>query len=417
MNILHIGKYYPPCHGGIENFVKDLSEAQVELGHSITVLCHQHSFSLRPTRELHNSIQVIRAPILGRLAFAPLSPSFVGLLYAVQKNNSPDVIHVHLPNLSALVIAFLPGLSQIVVHWHSDVVSAPGISLLRLLYPVYQIFEQRLLQRARRIIVTSRAYLETSRPLAPYSDKCAVIPLGLQLQRMTKPSALPSVREPDRARAINHDQHLHNAGTGSRHVDDGHSIHHDAFWLRIAESRWLVVAVGRFTIYKGFDVLIRAAKLLPHVTFVIVGDGPLWKNMNALARTLGVEQNVLLPGSLANSDLHRLLAECDVFALSSVERTEAFGLVLLEAMHYGKSLITTSVVGSGMSEVNIHGQTGLVVPVGDAQAMAQAIDTLCTNSSLRNTLGSNAHQRLRERFTIGAVAQQVDRLYGSIHSR
>jgi len=92
-------------------------------------------------------------------------------------------------------------------------------------------------------------------------------------------------------------------------------------------------------------------------------------------------------------------------------------LVLLEAMHYGKSLITTSVVGSGMSEVNIHGQTGLVVPVGDAQAMAQAIDTLCTNSSLRNTLGSNAHQRLRERFTIGAVAQQVDRLYGSIHSR
>lgn len=415
MNILHIGKYYPPCHGGIENFVKDLSETQAEQGHSVIVLCHQHSFSLRPAREIQNGIEVIRAPILGRLAFAPLSPGFIGLLYHVQRDHSPDVIHVHLPNLSALAIAFLPRLPQIIVHWHSDVVSAPGISSLRLLYPMYRVFEQKLLRKAQRVIVTSRPYLETSRPLAPYSDKCAVIPLGLQLQRMTKPSALPLARKTNTAKAVDHCQPIHKGGTDSRPADDGeHGTHHDAFRLRIAESRWLAIAAGRFTIYKGFDILIRAAKLLPQVTFAIIGDGPLRKKMHVLRRTLNVEQNVLLPGRLSNRDLHRLMAGCDLFVLPSIARTEAFGLVLLEAMHYGKPLITTDVAGSGMNEVNIHGQTGLVVPVGDVQALAQAIDALCSNSSLRNTLGANAHQRLRERFTIEAVARQIDRLYGGV---
>lgn len=382
MNILHIGKFYPPFHGGMENFLRDLAEAQVERGHRVTVLCHHHQRSVATSQEVHNGVTIIRAPNLGQVAYAPVSPGFTCKAAHFLRTESPDIVHVHLPNLSALFLTFIAKSPPIVIHWHSDVISAPGLSLLRILYPPYRVLEKRLLKRASKIVVTSRDYLDTSTPLAPYRTKCATVPLGLDQKRM----------EP-----------LQKDFRGAEGTE--------LFWALVSKAACLVVAVGRFTIYKGFDFLIQAAARIPQVTVVIVGDGPLREQMISLRKKQGCEQNVLLPGMLSDRELHQLLARCDMCVLPSIERTEAFGLVLLEAMYYAKPLVTTRVPGSGMNMVNIHEQTGLVVPPGDVQALAHAIERLSTNPSLRKELGTNGRQRFEKEFSATSVANQVDMVY------
>ena len=414
LNILHIGKYYPPYHGGIENFLSDLAEAQVAVGHRVTVLCHHHKRALKTTREARNGVKVIRARNLGNIAYAPFSPGFTRAVMSLEKTNSHDLIHVHLPNLSALFLTSCTALPPIVIHWHADVVSAPGMSSLRLLYPFYGILEKKFLARASKIIVTSTDYLETSKPLTPYSKRCRVVPLGLNPRRMTAPCSI---------RRFGHgcvDSGRPSSPSGIQDALDGIRYPTGPFngfeeqktlWDRISGVRCLAVAVGRFTIYKGFDLLVRAASLVPEVTFVIVGDGPLRKRIISLRRHLGVERNVLLPGMLSDRELHLLLGLSDMVILPSIERTEAFGLVLLEAMYYAKPLITTRVPGSGMNMVNTHDETGLVVPPNDIQSLAQAIDRLYSHSLLKDTMGRNAQRRFEEKFTISEVANQIDLVY------
>ena len=102
----------------------------------------------------------------------------------------PDVLHLHLPNTSAFWALKSRRARAIpwVVHWHSDVIG-PGLDAkLKLFYPLYRPFEQALLKRADAVIATSPPYLESSRALQPFRDKCRVIPLGLDPARL-EPSA------------------------------------------------------------------------------------------------------------------------------------------------------------------------------------------------------------------------------------
>jgi len=406
VNILHIGKYYAPYEGGIENFLKDLAVAQAERGHAVTVLCHHHTFAIKPVREMRDQVMVIRAPFLREAAHAPLSPGFTLILSRELKRNPPDLIHVHMPNLSALCLGFMSPLPPMVIHWHADVVSAPGVSLLRLFYPFYKIFEKRLLQKAQRIIATSRAHLQSSRPLAPHKNKCTVVPLGIDARRMQTEW---SRYRKEGAELVPTDAHDPETGTKEkRHVLV------ESFRRRVDQADFLAVAVGRFTIYKGFDILVQAARKIPQITMVIVGEGLLWNDIKALCRRLQVEDSVLLPGKLSSEDLHALMARCSVFVLPSIERTEAFGLVLLEAMYYAKPLITTGVPGSGMSEVNVHESTGLVVPPGDADALAAGIQRLARDPAERKAMGARARTRLQDFFSITMVANGIDMVYADI---
>jgi rhamnosyl/mannosyltransferase len=402
VKILHIGKYYAPYEGGMENFLRDLAEAQRDRGHEVTVLCHHHTFSSRTVREKWGTVTVIRAARFGEIAYAPLSPGFGVLLAELLRRNPPDRIHVHMPNLSAFWLIPSSPVPPVIIHWHSDVVSTRGFSLLRLFYPFYRICERRLLQKANRIIATSRAYLKTSEPLAGCQDKCTVVPLGRDARRMGRP-----------ADGNNPEHRLRTSSDTGNENKKSHSGNQcSSFWKQIEKAEFLVVSVGRFTIYKGFDVLVRAASLIPHVTVAIVGEGRLWGKINALCNDLHVEDSVLLPGKLSDHELHELVARCDAFVLPSIERTEAFGLVLLEAMYHGKPLVTSAVPGSGMNEVNADGETGFVVPTGDPDALAEAVRTLYADPGLKNRMGTCARDRFQQTFSIATVANEIDMVYG-----
>ena len=192
--ILHVGKFCPPFAGGIENFLADLMLAQAEQRETIAALVHDHEpqllrFFTPVQAEMWNCQAIYRVPCYGRLLYAPVSPQFPFWFHRVLQEFQPHLLHLHLPNTSALFALLLSRARRIpwIIHWHADVVSALNTTL-SMAYHAYRPFEQRLLANAHTIIATSPPYLTSSTTLQPWRDKCQVIPLGIDLARLPEPS-------------------------------------------------------------------------------------------------------------------------------------------------------------------------------------------------------------------------------------
>jgi glycosyltransferase involved in cell wall biosynthesis len=132
----------------------------------------------------------------------------------------------------------------------------------------------------------------------------------------------------------------------------------------------IVLGVGRLIYYKGFEHLVRAMGDV-QATALIAGDGPLSGALAAEATRLGVADRVVLLGRVNEADLKACYHACDVFALPSIERSEAFGIVQLEAMACGRPVVNTR-LDSAVPHVSLDGLTGLTVPPGDPAALAAA---------------------------------------------
>jgi rhamnosyl/mannosyltransferase len=256
---------------------------------------------------------------------------------------------------------------------------------LKLLYPAYRPLEQALLRRAAVVIATSPPYLDSSRALAPWRDKCRVIPLGLDAGRVDA-----DIGESEQQ--------------GNDKADSGD-------WP--GDRRLRVLALGRLTRYKGMQVLIRAATEVPDVAVNIIGSGTERRRLQrAIPSTDGERIRVL--GSLDDAARNRLLASCDLLCLPSINRAEAFGVALLEAMASGKPVIATRVPGSGMDWVVEEGRTGWMVDPGHERALGRLLQQLVSNRSRLEDYGAEARRRFEQRFRIDAVAEQVVSVYREV---
>jgi len=383
LKILHVGKYFPPFAGGMEHFLADLALAQAQQ-HSVTVLAHHHiwhwpTHTLPSQPENYASIQLYRAPSYGRLLYAPVSPHYPLWLKQIIKRHSPQILHLHLPNTSAFWALGQKTAQSMpwIIHWHSDVTSQIN-RRLTLAYPFYRPFEQRLLAKAAAILVTSPPYLHTSSALQPWRSKCHTIPLGLDPQRLPLPN--------------------------SQIID----------W---SQQQWLprltrFLCIGRLTYYKGHRLLLQALTQVPNAQLLIVGQGELQSQLNHLIKQWKLTSRVKLLGHLPTPHLHGLLCTCDAFCLPSLERTEAFGIVLLEAMRYGKPIIVSDIPGSGTAWVT--GEGSLKVPPGELSSLIEALQTMARNDSLREHLGQKGQQRFFQAFTLQAVVQQISQVYEGV---
>jgi rhamnosyl/mannosyltransferase len=379
MRVLHVGKFFAPFVGGIENSLIDLSRAASEVGVRQAVLVHASPAGLEMDAEnpRFDFLEAFaRVPVLGQLAYAPIAPRFRGELEAMLEDFEPELLHVHLPNPSAFWLLSSRHARRLpwVVHWHSDVVG-PGLDRrLKLLYPAYRPFEQALLRRASAIIATSPPYLHSSRALSRWRGKCRAIPLGLDVDRV-----VPVEQDAEQPA-----------------------------WA--AGSRLRVLAVGRLTRYKGMQVLARAALDVPGVAVNIVGEGAERRRLERLIPPSEAGRIRVL-GSLDDAARNRLLASCDVFCLPSINRAEAFGMALLEAMACGKPTIATRVPGSGMDWVVEEGRTGWLVDPGDADKLGRLLQSLISNRARLADFGAEAKRRFDQRFRIETVADAVLDVY------
>ena len=173
-------------------------------------------------------------------------------------------------------------------------------------------------------------------------------------------------------------------------------------------DRPLVFTAARLSPHKGLDVLVSAAALVPEALFVVAGEGPERAALEARAQALGVAQRVRLLG--ARDDVPELLAVCDLFVLPSL--VEGLPLSVLEAMAAAKPVVATRI--GGTTEAVVDGETGFLVPPGDAGALATAIRTLLADPLRARRTGEAARDRLRARFTARAMVDGVSAAYEEI---
>lgn len=375
MRILHLGKYYAPERGGIETYTQALCEWTAARGHAVAALVHRRPGTWRTTREPVNGIEVRRVACIAAPVYTPVSPTYPIELSRALGDFEPDVLHLHLPNPSCFALLASVRARRVpwVVHWHSDIPADAPDWRLRTGYRLYRPFEQALLRRAAAIAATSDAYLDASAALAPWRAKARVIPLG------TQDVARPSPRAD--------------------------------LWPDGDGLRWL--AVGRLSHYKGFDVLLRALADVPDARLAIVGDGECADSLRATARDSGVAARVRFAGSVDDATLLAAYAAADAFALPSLNRGEAFGLVLLEAMRARLPVVASAIAGSGIGEVVADGDTALLVPPGDAGALASALARL-RDADLRTRMGTRGRERFEQRFTLERSARRWLALYEDV---
>ena len=363
LRVLHIGKFFPPERGGMELFLSDLVQTQRDQGIDSHALVHGQPLPGDPT-------WLRRVPVQLRLIYTPIALGFRSALKQAINDIEPQVLHLHMPNVSAFWALTLMSAYKIpwVVHWHSDVVVSEVRLALRLAYILYRPFEQALLERSERIIATSSPYLYASEPLQRWQHKCVVVPLG---------------------------------------------IHTDLPEIALSQLPWKpgalkLLSIGRLAHYKGFDTLMRAVSASPGLQLIIAGAGEGMASLQALAKSScleGVESNIQLLGEVDESLKHQLLASCDAFCLASCERTEAFGMVLLEAMAHAKPCIVSNLPGSGMSWVVSSSGAGLChLPPGDAVAWRQALEQLSDQPQLLTQWGLEGKRALHERFSMTGCA-------------
>jgi glycosyltransferase involved in cell wall biosynthesis len=372
MRILHLGKYYAPERGGIESYLQALAEWMTARGETVGVLVHQRPGVWRSQVETIGGVEVRRVACLGAPVYTPMSPTFPLDLSRALREFKPDLLHLHLPNPSCFAALTSPHARRLpwVVHWHSDIPPDAPDWRLRVGYRAYRPFEQALLKRAKAIIATSQSYVDASAALASWRSKVMVIPLGID-----------DVAPP----AQSHDLWPHERG------------------LRL-------LAVGRLSHYKGFEVLIDALANSRDAQLVLVGEGESAAALRARAAERGVAQRIHFAGGLDETALLSAYASADAFVLPSLNRGEAFGLVLLEAMRAHLPVIASAIAGSGVGEVVAAGETGLLVAPNDANALAHAILQF-EDAALRKRMGNAGRHRWAESFTLQRSTERVRALY------
>jgi glycosyltransferase involved in cell wall biosynthesis len=375
LRIVHVGKYYPPDAGGIESVTASLARGAVRAGHDVSVICFRKEAA--DDDEVREGVRVLRVPIALELASQPLGRSYVRL--CLRESRDADIVHLHTPNMLGALSCLLMGRGpRVLVHWHSDVVGK-GL-LARAMRPL----ETLLLRRADCIVATSSAYAEASPSLRRFRHKVVVAPLG---------SSPP--------------------GTFT-----GRPAGNAALPARLSaaiEGRRIILSVGRMVPYKGFGILVEAARsLIDDAIIVIVGGGPLLESLAARIHAAGLDQRVVLTGRLEEEALHELFRRACLFCMPSLDRAEAFGVVLLEAMAYGLPIVATRIPGSGVPWVNLHAVSGINVPVGDPSALAHACNRILESRELRDALARGAHDRYLTMFTedrfVSRTLETYDRL-------
>lgn len=368
VKVLQLSKFYPPVEGGIEAVTREIAEGLAARRVDCDVLC-AHTGRGTVEETVAHGVRVTRASSWGQALRTSLAPQMLRLLAA--RHAAYDLIHVHMPDpLAALALWRVRPRARIVLHWHSDVLRQ------RLARHAYGPLERWLLQRADAVVATSRAYAEASPELRRHREKVEVIPIGI--------GAPPPAPVAARVAALR-------ARVGGRRI---------------------VFALGRMTHYKGFEVLVQAARSLPDDVVVLIGGGgERLEALRAGVAAAGLQGRVVLPGRLAAEAVEEAFAACELFCLPSVSRAEAYGVAVLEAMARGRACVTSDIPGSAIGWLNRHGETGLTVPVGDAVALAGALNRLLADDALRQRCSAAARQRWAEGFTAPTMIDATVALY------
>lgn len=347
MKVLILGKFSLNYQGGIERVSRDWFTylSNVNCVNDVFYLSNlESSGALKPTSSESGSYVNF---------FVGTQPvSFDYIKTYIREMNNFDVVHVHFPNIiSAILICLFRPEGKVIIHWHSDLLGKS-----RFLQVFGNIFLKRACLVADRIVATSKDYAESSLILRDFQTKVSIAPI--------------TIRGP------------------AKHYIESYS-----------EPKF-ILAIGRLVSYKGYENLIKSMPYVNEsVSLTIVGEGPLRLDLEKLVLELDLVNRVQIVGSVSSDELKSLLKSCFALVLNSNSRAEAFGVVLIEALSFGKPLLTSHVSGSGMNFVNLDGVTGFHHDSDNLQSLGRNLDRLLADESNRALIVNQCFKRYQDFFS------------------
>ncbi len=370
MKILQLGKFYP-VQGGVEKVMYDLMTGLTQ--EYTDVICDMMCVAAAPqpkVRKLGQHSTLYCAKLNKKLFSTMLSFDLIGMLR--KQCNNYDIIHIHHPDPMAALALKLSGFrGKVVLHWHSDILKQ------KLLLNFYRPLQNWLIRRSDVIIGTTPKYMEQSSHLFSCKKEKIAIPIGI----------MPVISDKSKARKI-----------------------------RSAYSnKRIVFSLGRLVGYKGFEYLIDAANYLGDEYVILIGgSGPLKDILQNRIENSGFSNKVKLLGHVNDEELPAYYEASNLFVLSSIWKTEAFGIVQIEAMSCGKPVVATHIPESGVDWVNKDGYSGINVEPENSKAIADAIKKINASREIYLQFSTNAKNRFEELFTLPQMIHKCRAVYDKL---
>ena len=349
MKILLVLTYYHPHVSGLTIYVKRLAAALARRGHTVTVLTSRYDASL-PAEEVIDGVRVVRVPVWFRVSKGVIMPSFPFRTWKFIRQH--DVVSVHLPQFEASLLGLLGRLAgkPVILTYHCDL-QLPTGWFNRIVDKVVFVSNYVAGQLAQAAVAYTQDFAEHSHFLSRFLNKVRVIP---------PPVIMPA---PDPAEV------------------EVFCAEHDL------AGRQVVGMAARLATEKGVEVLIEAMPRLlaayPRLKVLfagqyenVMGEEAYYRRLMPSIEQLGPEHWEFL-GILNQAQMPPFYAACDVLIVPSLNSTESFGLVQVEAMLCGTPSIASNL--PGVRQPPLMTGMGAVTPIGDADALAEAILRILEN--------------------------------------
>jgi len=351
--ILHISNYYYPHIGGIESTAQNIVELLQETNqYEQVVVC----FGDGPN--IVNDIPIIRIPYKFIIQSQAISLRYRRTLKKTLRIFKPDLVIIHTPNpLVEFYFNTLKYKGRIIVYHHLDIYRQKVLKYL--VKPT----TNKTNKKADIIICSSQKYIDGSKELKKFKDKCMVIPLSYKQEELQlKENEIKEVEK----------------------IKEQY------------KGKKIIFYSGRHARFKGVRYALEAIKGMNDIVFLVGRVGPIHGN---LIRKINRSENAVSLGLLEKQQFRIYLNACDIFVFPSLTKNESFGITLLEAIALGKPSITYNIPGSGVNYVSLNNVTGIECDNKSVVELKKAITELKDNEELRKKFSENGIKRARELFS------------------
>ena len=363
IKITQVFRYAHPHIGGIETVINQINDCLPDCEYEKEVLCCSNTE--KTSRE--NGVKYIRAKYLFEFASNNISPELIWNLSKVKT----DILHMHMPFIFGMIAFFIarPKYKKLYITYHSDIIGFD--KYMKYFWWLYKIF----LKKADKIHVLSPNIISNSQMLDKFADKCVVVPQGITVNYKVDEQKVSEIK---------------NKYTGKK----------------------ILFSLGRHVKYKGFIYGLKAMQNVENAVWLLAGSGPLTESFKQYIENNNLQEKVVLVGRLPDEELDNYYEACDLYLFPSIMKTEAFGIVQIEAMRHKKPIINTW-LHNGVNYVSVDKETGITVEPENVEQLTSAINELVGNDNLRLQYGQNARKRVENLFELEKVKSKYMELYGN----
>lgn len=366
MKILHITKFLNNSYGGIESLTNSICN-NLPKKYCIDI----YSFSKNKIKKIliknNDNIKNIIFPTNFNLFSTPIS---LKMFFYLKKNiDDYKIIHLYLPNPWAIIMVLLlkKRFQEIIVSWGSDIIDQKFLKY----FFIY--FQNRILQKAYKIIILSKKYSNYSNDLEKFKKKLLLIP--------------PLIKNVKNKYKIN-------------------------------KTKIKILAIGRLVSYKNYKVLIKSMLHLPKkFELNIIGNGPLYYNLKKDITRYQLKKKINIYQNINELNKIKFLKNSQIFCMSSNTRAESFGISLLEAINYSLPVVVSNVKGSGMNDMIINNFNGFKFKNNDDKDIAKKFIKISKNKKRLIFFSNNSKKIFNKNFNYSNSKKKLLTLYLSLNNQ